>query len=181
MEIDITLEDTYHGGTRQVTLQTTSTSTSGGRSTERKQYDVKVPAGITTGKKIRLKGQGQPGIGGGKSGDLLLKVTVAPHPRFDVDGHDLLGVLKVAPWEAALGAKVTYRTLDGDVKLTVPKGSQSGRRLRLKGKGLRKGKDVRGDLHVEIRIVVPPASSAEIKELYAQLQEKSGFDPRADD
>jgi curved DNA-binding protein len=179
-EITITLENSFHGGSRQITLQTTTTRSDGGRETGRKQYDVKIPPGITTGKKIRLKGQGQPGLGGGKPGDLLLKVTIAPHPHFEVEGSDLKGVLKVAPWEAALGAKVDCRTLDGSVTLTIPKGTQSGQKLRLKGKGLPKGKGHSGDLHVEVRIVTPPASNSELEQLYKDLAAKSKFDPRAD-
>lgn len=177
-EIVVSLEDAYHGTTKSITLETTLRGPDGGRRAEAKTYQVKIPAGTTDGTKIRLAGQGAKGTGGAPSGDLLLKVKLAPHPRFDVDGHDLKAVLNVSPWEAALGAKIDFGTLDGDVKLTVPPGSSSGTKLRLKGKGLPKKGGERGALNVEVRVVVPKELSADEQRLFEQLASTSRFDPR---
>lgn len=179
-EITISLEDAYHGATRQVTLQQQEHGPDGGRRTTQRTFSVKIPAGTTTGTKIRLAGQGSPGIGGGPPGDLLLKVNIAEHPVFDVEGYNLRARLPVTPWEAALGAKVGFQTLDGEVTLTLPAGSQSGRKLRLKGKGLpRKGGGERGDLELEVSIRVPKELSDEERALFERLQEVSRFNPRA--
>ncbi len=179
-EITIALEDAYHGGTRQVTLQQVEQGPDGGRRTTQRTFSVKIPPGTTTGTKIRLAGQGSPGIGGGAAGDLLLKVAIAEHPVFDVDGHNLRAVLPVTPWEAALGAKVSFQTLDGEVKLTLPPGSQSGRKLRLKGKGLPRKSDAdRGDLELEISIRVPKELSDDERQLFERLQAVSRFNARA--
>ncbi len=177
-DITISLYDAYKGATRQITLQSTGRGPDGGRRTETKTYDVKIPPGTTTGKRIRLKGQGGHGMGGGKRGDVLLRVTVADHPDFQLDGHDLRTTLPIAPWEAVLGAKVTCPTLDGEVKLTIPAGSQSGKTLRLRGKGLPKTKNESGDLHVVLQIVVPDNPDDDVTALWEQLRDKTKFDPR---
>lgn len=101
-----------------------------------KTLNVKIPAGVGNGQRIRLKGQGTPGENGGPNGDLWLVIHIAPHPLFDIVGHDLEIVVPVSPWEAALGAKVTVPTLKESILLTIPPGSQAGQRLRVKGKGL---------------------------------------------
>lgn len=178
-EITISLEDAYHGGTRQVTLQQTEVGPDGGRRTAQRTFSVKIPPGTTTGTKIRLAGQGSPGLGGGSAGDLLLKVRIGEHPIFSVDGHNLTARLPVTPWEAALGGKVSFQTLDGEVKLSLPPGSQSGRKLRLKGKGLPRKQDERGDLELEISIRVPKELTDEEKALFEKLAEVSRFNPRA--
>jgi curved DNA-binding protein len=178
-DVTITLEEAYIGATRTVHLTTTSTSLDGGRSQEKKTLDVKIPPGTTSGTRIRLKGQGAPGVFGGAHGDLFLKVTIAPHPRFTVVDHDLSGVLNIAPHEAALGAKVPFQTLDGEVTLTVPPGSQSGRKLRLREKGLPKKNGERGVLNVELKVVVPTVLTDDERKLYEMLRDKSTFDPRA--
>lgn len=177
-EITVQLEDAYRGTTRRITLQTENER--GERTT--KSYDVRIPPGVTDGSVIRLAGQGEPGTGGGGPGDLLLRVRMAPHPRFRVDGHNLVTTLAVSPWEAALGTKAPVSTLDGEVLVTVPPGSQSGQRLRLRGKGLPKragAGDGRGDLIAELRIMVPKELSARERELFEQLSRESRFDPRA--
>jgi curved DNA-binding protein len=176
-EITISLEDAYRGGTRRLSLQSTDEA---GRTTTR-TYDVRIPPGVTEGSVIRLAGQGGPGTGGAGAGDLLLRVHLAPHPRFRVSGHDLHTTLAVTPAEAALGAKVPVQTLDGEVLVTVPAGSQSGQKLRLRGKGLpkRSGSDGHGDLIAELRIMVPKELTPEERSLYERLREVSRFDPRA--
>ena len=171
--LTISLEDAYHGATKQVTLQDNRGSS--------KTYQVKIPAGTTSGSTIRLAGQGGQGGGRGPAGDLLLKITIGQHGRFQVHGHNLHATVAVSPWEAALGAKVPVPTLDGQVTLTVPAGAQSGQKMRLRGKGLplRAGGDVRGDLLVHLKIVVPKELSDREKELFESLAKESKFDPRA--
>lgn len=176
-EITISLEDAYRGGTRRISLQSTDET----GQTATRTYDVRIPPGVTEGSVIRLAGQGGAGTGGAGAGDLLLRVRLASHPRFRVSEHDLLTTLPVSPSEAALGAKVPVTTLDGEVLVTVPAGSQSGQKLRLRGKGLpkRAGGDARGDLIAELRIVVPKELTPEERALYERLRDESRFDPRA--
>jgi len=177
-ELVISLHDAYHGATRTVNLTHTQTRVDGGRAQEQKTYEVKIPPGTTSGTKIRLKGQGTPGLGGGKPGDLFLKVKIAPHPQFEVQGHNLHAVLPITPWEAALGAKVPFATLDGEVKVAVPPGTSSGKKLRLKGKGLPMKGGERGDIQIELKIVVPDAVEGRVKELFEELAKASSFNPR---
>lgn len=178
--LTISLEDAYHGATRSVSLQT-STPTAGGQ-VERatKKLDVRIPPGTTDGSTIRLKGQGGAGVGGGPAGDVLLKINIAPHARYRVDDHDLIATVPLAPWEAALGARVDVPTMEGEVTLTIPAGSQSGQRLRLRGKGLPKrgDKKERGDLYAELRIVVPKTLTEQERALYERLRDESEFRPR---
>jgi len=179
-EVTISLDDAYHGGTRQVTLQFTKSRPDGGRATQTKSFDVKIPPGTTNGTKIRLKGQGGEGLGGGDAGDLLLKINIAPHPRFTVEGHDVQTVLRLAPWEAALGDKIDVPTVDGSVRLTIPAGTSSGKTLRLRNKGLPKKGGVRGDLLVNLEIVLPKELSDSERTLYEALREGTDFEPRVD-
>lgn len=169
--VTISLEDAHAGATRSMTLEGEHGS---------RTYDVRIPPGTTHGSTIRLRGQGAPGRHGGPAGDLYLRVEIAPHARFEVDGHDLSAPLAVAPWEAALGAKVPFATLDGgEVVVRVPPGTPSGRKLRLRGLGLPRRDGPRGDLVLEVRIVVPPSASEEEKRLWQELARASAFDPRA--
>lgn len=178
-EITISLEDACHGATKKLELARTVRGADGGRRAEKRTLTVKIPPGATEGTKIRLKGQGEPSPFGGAPGDLLLKVHIAPHPRFEVQGHDLVTRLPISPWEAALGAKVPLQTLDGEVSLTVPAGSSSGKRMRLRGKGLpTKKSGERGNLEVELQVVVPKELTDEERELFVKLQGASSFDPR---
>ena len=114
-----------------------------------------IPAGVADGERIRVKGQGAPGSGKGAAGDLYLHIRLVPHPVFDVEGHNLLVTVPVAPWEAALGAKVVVPTLEGKINLTVAPGSQSGQKLRVRGKGLT-AKRGRGDLLAILKVVMSP-------------------------
>lgn len=165
-QLDVDLETAYTGGTRRVTLN-------GGQG--HRTLDVRIPAGVQDGQTIRLKGQGSPGPGG--QGDLLLDIRVKPHRLFRVKGRDVHVTLPVAPWEAALGATVKAPTLDGEVNLKVPAGSNSGRRLRLKGRGLPGPKQ--GDQIVELQVVTPPAETGEQKAAYRKMSDLFDFDPRA--
>lgn len=178
-EITITLEDAYRGAKRQITLETQEPDAAGRMQRTTRTYDVKIPPGVTDGSVIRLAGQGGPGIGGGEPGDLLLKVRVAPDPRFRVQDYDLITTLPIAPWEAALGAKAPVPTLDGEAIVTIPPGSQSGQKLRLRGKGLPKRGGGRGDLLAELRIVVPKELTPEERALMEKLAAASRFNPRA--
>jgi len=140
---------------------------------------VTVPPGVTDGQRLRLRGRGGPGHHGGPAGDIYLHITLAPHPVFRTDGHDLLFDLALAPWEATLGAEVEVQTLDGPVVLTVPAGTQSGRKLRLRGRGLANGHGGRGDLYAIVRVDVPASLTARERELFEALRGESRFDPRA--
>ena len=165
----ISVEDAFACETRKVTLS------DGGKS---KTYDVKIPRGTTEGTRIRLPKLGTKGQGGGKDGDLLLNVGFASHPRFEVDGYNLEAELRLTPWEAALGAKIPFETVDGEVKLTIPAGSQTGQQLRLKGKGLPTRSEVSGNILVTLKVVVPTELTAEERALFEQLSDTSSFDPR---
>ncbi|EAV5160421.1 curved DNA-binding protein [Salmonella enterica] len=143
-----------------------------------KSLNVKIPAGVSNGQRIRLKGQGTPGENGGPNGDLWLVIHIAPHPLFDIVNQDLEIVLPLAPWEAALGAKVSVPTLKERILLTIPPGSQAGQRLRIKGKGLASKKHT-GDLYAVIKIVMPPKPDEKTAALWQQLADaQSSFAPR---
>jgi len=145
----------------------------------KKSLKVKIPQGVADGERIRLKGQGGPGQGKGTNGDLYLHVRLVPHPLYDVQGHNLVITVPLAPWEAALGAKITIPTLTGKISLTISPNSQSGQKLRMKGKGLT-GKTGSGDLIAVLNVVMPKEASEESKKLWANLAEKSAFNPRAE-
>lgn len=172
------LEEAFHGCEKQVQFTVHEVDDHGRVIARPKTLKVKIPAGMKEGQHIRLKGQGSPGMGGGPSGDLFIEVELAPHPQFTVEGRDLLITIPVTPWEAALGATVTVPTVGGKVNLKVPKGSSSGRKLRLKGKGL-PGKHP-GDQIVVLQVVVPEQHSDEALALYEKLAEtESHFNPRS--
>lgn len=178
-EISISLDEAFTGTQRTLDLGRTSRSFDGGRRADARTLTVRIPPGATQGTRIRLKQKGEESPFGGPRGDLLIQVRLKPHPRFEVSGHDLTTKLPISPWEAALGAKVPLQTLDGDVALTIPPGSQAGRKMRLRGKGIpRKGKDA-GNLEVELQIVLPTELSEEEKRLFEELRLNSRFDPRA--
>lgn len=157
--IAIALEDSYHGTTRQITL-------GGGR-----RLDVHIPKGVVAGQSIRLAGQAVSG------GDLLLEIEFDPHPHFTVDGRDITSRVPITPWEAALGATIPVHTLGGDVDLKIPAGSQGGRKLRLRGRGL-PGKTP-GDHTVELKITTPPANSDADRKLYEDMAKHFQYDPRS--
>lgn len=165
----ISLEDAHRGAVMHLDLQQ-----EGGPRT----LEVKVPAGVRDGQRLRLKGQGGKGRNGGPDGDIYLHIEIAPHPVFRLDGHDLSFDLALAPWEAALGAEVQVPTIEDPVLLTVPPGTQSGRKLRLRGRGLSNGRGGRGDLYAIARIDVPAALTERERELFGQLASESTFDPR---
>ncbi|HYU14671.1 MAG TPA: DnaJ C-terminal domain-containing protein [Candidatus Acidoferrum sp.] len=159
-ELPVTLEGLLHGGKRRITLD--------GRS-----LDVEIPRGARDGTVLRLAGQGGAGIGGGPSGDVYLHLRLIPHPRYRAAGDDLELDLSLSPWQAALGAEAKIETPDGTVTLKVPPGSQSGRRLRLRGRGLPRGDGSRGDLYAVVRIVVPERLTTAEREAYEALKRAS--------
>ncbi|MDZ7790539.1 MAG: DnaJ C-terminal domain-containing protein [Xanthomonadales bacterium] len=165
--VEIDLDTAFNGGKRRIALD---------RDGKRQNLDVNIPAGVTPGRKIRLSGQGEPGPGGGPAGDLLMEVKIAPHPLFQLDGRNVLVDLPVAPWEAALGAEVRVPTLGGKVNLNIPAGSSSGKRMRLKGRGL-PGKPA-GDQIITVKVEVPKPGSDRERELYEELAEVSGVNVR---
>lgn len=177
LELPISVEDLYHGGQKTFQVETVETSNGAPRRAV-KSYQVKIPPGVTDGGTIRLAGQGSPGSNG-RAGDLLLKLKVEPSARFRVDGFDIVSPLPVSPWEASLGGKINVSTVDGSVALQIPPGSQSGQQLRLRGKGLRKSANERGDLRAELKIVVPRNLSSEEQQLFEKLRNVSQFNPRA--
>ncbi len=176
-KIVIPLEDAFHGATRGLTLRAPELDASGHVVFNERELQVKIPKGIRAGQQIRLAGQGSPGLRGEPAGDLYLEVEFEPHARFRVDGRDLYLTLRVAPWEAALGASVALRTPDGEVQMNVPPGSQGGRKLRLKGRGIPGATP--GDLYVVLDIVLPPATTGKARALYEQMARDLAFDPRA--
>ena len=170
--ISIPLEDAFNGSERLIALSDGDGST--------RNIQVKIPKGVTHGQRIRLTGQGGPGRGSGPAGDLYLGVELEPHPRFRVGGRDLFVELPIAPWEAALGADIHFPTLAGDVTLTIPPGTSSGQKLRLRGKGLPNPAGTAGDLYAETRIVTPKTLNKKERETWQALAKESTFNPRAD-
>jgi curved DNA-binding protein len=158
-DIMVTLEEAKRGSLRTVTVRSENRTDS---------HQVKIPAGITEGQRLRISGRGEHG------GDLYLRVRLAKHPDFEVDGHNLLHELDLAPWEAALGAEIAVPTLDGKVNIKIPAGTASGQKLRVRGRGL--GKD--GDLIVGLKIVTPVKLTDAQKKLWEQLAQESKFNPR---
>jgi curved DNA-binding protein len=174
--ITLSLDEAFHGTTKALNLSTEQTDEAGRPQVQSKTLNVRVPAGVTDGQRIRLPAQGGAGIGGGERGDLYAVVRLAPHSFFVPDGRDIHLELPVTPWEAALGATVTVPTLAGAVELKVPKGSQSGRKLRLKGRGL-PGTPA-GDQLVTLQVVLPPASTPEAEAFYRQMADTLPMNPR---
>ncbi len=167
--LTLTLEEAFNGGKKSVALQMPS---------GRRSLEVNIPAGVKPGARIRLSGQGEEGRGGG-NGDLYLRVQVAPHHDFSLDDADVIYDLNLAPWEAALGAKVRVPTLSGAVELNISPGTSSGKKLRLRGKGLGAGQ-AKGDQFVRIGIAVPDSLSPEEQELWTKLRDASRFKPRGE-
>ena len=143
-----------------------------------KVFTVSIPAGLHNGEKIRLLGQGKEGINGGKNGDLFIKVNIKDNEKFKLKGNDLYTNLYLTPWEAALGTKTTIYSIDEGTTLTIPEGIGTGDKLKIPGKGYKDGKGSRGDLVVNINVVVPKKLSPEEKKLFQKLSTVSNFNPR---
>jgi len=176
--IEIDLEEAFRGTTRMLELKRPELKPDGTLELRNHTVRVTIPPGVTAGQLIRLAGQGEPASGRGSAGDLYLETHIRPHRLFQLDGRDVTLTLPVAPWEAALGASVTVPTLGGPVEVQIPPGSQSGQKLRLRGRGL-PGKPA-GDQFAQLKLVLPPGTSPEAKALYEEMRRKLKFDPRAD-
>ncbi|MFT3992039.1 MAG: J domain-containing protein [Luteolibacter sp.] len=175
-DILVSLEEAMHGALRSLSLQTTDPRTG---KTETQTFQVRIPAGVTDGKCIRIPGQGEPGHGSGTAGDLYLRVRLAAHPDFHTEGHDVYHDLNLTPWEAVLGAEIPVPTLDGLVKLKIPAGSENGQHLRVKGRGLPKGKTGEcGDFYATLTIQSPSKLTDEERGLWEKLRDVSNFNPR---
>jgi curved DNA-binding protein len=176
-KISIDVPDSYTGITRGITLRLPEVTSDGHVVVRDRTLNVKIPKGIRHGQRIRLAGQGGPGMGEAKAGDLYLEIEFNTGGRYRVDDKDVYLSLPVAPWEAALGAKVTVPLPAGSVDLKIPAGSGQGSRLRLKGKGI--PARTPGDFYVELKIVLPPADSEKAKAFYRKMKSELPFDPRA--
>lgn len=174
-EISVSLEEALHGSNRQISLRKFNAQ-SGSESTH--NYKVKIPIGIKEGQRIRLAGQGEAGSGQGGSGDLFLRVRFAQHPFLKVQGSHLYYNLELAPWEAVLGTALKIRSLDGEVRVTIPAGTANGQQLRLRGLGLPSTDKKRGDLYVNISIEVPTKVGTEERKLWEALAAQSQFQAR---
>lgn len=178
-KIMIDMDDAYKGATRTISLQAPEVDAQGHVSTREHKLNVSIPRGIRPRQYIRLAGKGTPGHGQGKAGDLYLEIEFRPHPLYRVEGADIYLDLPITPWEAALGATVQAPTPEGAVGLKIPAGSATGRKLRLKGRGL-PGKTP-GDLYAVLRVVAPPAASDEAQAFYRSMAEQfKSFNPRAE-
>lgn len=165
-KMDIDFGVSVLGGERVITLP------------EGKTLNVKIPAGIESGKKLRFKGMGHPGHGNAPAGDAYIEVNVTPHPRFNREGKDLITEVPVSFFEALKGAEIPVQTLDGQVMVKVPSGVTTGTKLRVKGKGVVKGKE-RGDLFVKLKVSMPKTPSPDLVQAINQLADKYQYDPRA--
>lgn len=173
----IDLEDAYRGAARSISLRAPELDSTGHVSTRLRTLNVKIPKGVKQGQRIRLAGQGSPGIGKGQAGDLYLEIEFNPHSLYRVEGRDVYLELPVAPWEAALGATVKVPTPDGPVDLKIPKGTTRRRKLRLQKRGI--PGEPPGDLYVELVITLPPAESDTARQLYQKMQQDLAYNPRS--
>ena len=170
-DLPVFLEDTLNETRKTISYELNGVS---------KTLNVKVPLGVNDGERIRLKGQGPSDAANQTKGDLYLRIRLVPHPLFDVEAHNLVITLPLSPWEAALGTSVKLPTLDGDIQLKIPPCSQSGQRLRIKGKGLITKNNNRGDLYAALNIVMPKDINETSKTYWENLAKESAFDPRSD-
>jgi curved DNA-binding protein len=176
--VDIDLDEAYTGTTRTLELKRPDLKPDGTLDLKTHTVRVTIPAGVTDGQLIRLAGQGEQSTNGGKPGDLYLEVHMKPNRLFQLEGRDVTLTLPIAPWESALGATVTVPTLGGGVEMRIPPNSQSGQKMRLRGRGL--PGQTPGDQYIQLKIVVPPANTPEARAAFEELKQKLDFNPRAD-
>ena len=169
-QIDVGIKQAFYGTNKKISLRTVN-----GKMTT---FDVKIPAGIRNGEKIRLIGQGKQGQNGGKNGDLFIKVNIEDSNIYKLHGYDIYTDLLLTPWEAVLGTKAQIETIDGESKIYVPQGVVSGEKIKIPAKGYKDGKGGRGDLIAQVKIVVPKNPSKEEIEIYEKLKNISKFEPR---
>ncbi len=176
-KVMIELEDAFNGAAKIFYLQTPQLDFKGHFTTRQHKVKVKIPKGIKQGQKIRLVGQGGEGYGGGGHGDLYLEIKFKPHPLYQIDGGDIYLQLPIAPWEAALGAKIKVPTPSGNIDLTIPEGSVCGQKLRLKGRGF--PTQPPGDLYAVLQIQLPQSNTEKAREIYRNMEQELNFNPRA--
>ena len=172
----INLEDAYRGATRAITLRTPEVNAGGHVITKSRQLNIKIPKGVRKGQRIRLAGQGSPGVGGGRAGDLYLDVDFEPHPLYRVDGKDVYLDVPLTPWEAALGTTIKVPTPAGRVDLKIPAGTRNGQRLRLNNRGI--PGNPAGHLYVIAQLTLPPADSEAARQLYHKMRDELPYNPR---
>jgi len=175
--IQIALEDAFRGGSHTIELKAPQMGPAGHMTLKPRTLKVNIPAGVVAGQRIRLAGQGSPGMGGAPAGDLYLEIGFREHPLFTVEGRDVTLTLPIAPWEAALGATIQIPTLAGPVALRIPANAKAGQKMRLKGRGLPGSQP--GDQYVLLKIVLPPADTPEAREFYEKMRDELPFDARA--
>ena len=175
-KIVLDLEDAYLGASKTLTLRVPQADADGRLKLAEHTVVVQIPLGVREGQLIRLTGQGAPGSNGGKAGDLYLEVHFHEHARYRVDGRDVYATLPISPWEAALGADVKAPLPNGTVEVHIPEGSQTGRKLRLKGRGL--PGEPPGNLYLVLELVLPPATSPEARKFYQDMAVELAFNPR---
>lgn len=169
-EISVSISEAFYGVEKSIALRTVTG--------KMQQFKIKIPAGIRNKEKIRIMGQGKPGQNGGKSGDLLIKIQIKNDNKFKLSGFDLYTNLFISPWEAALGTKVNINSIDEEISLYIPQGTQGGENIKIGGKGYLDGKGGRGDLIVNIQITVPKNITFEEKQIFEKLKEISKYNPR---
>lgn len=175
-KVMINLADAYTGATRAINLRAARLDESGHVVADERTLNVNIPKGLKEGQHIRLAGQGSAGSNGGPSGDLFLEISFAADARYRIDGRDVTAVMPLAPWEAALGAAIEMSTPSGTVQVKVPPSSQTGRKLRLKGRGI--PGETPGDLYLEISVVLPPADTEAARTMYETMAREMPFNPR---
>jgi chaperone dnaJ domain protein len=169
-QINVGIKQAFYGTNQKISLRTVEG--------KMKTFDVKIPSGIRNGEKIRLIGQGKQGQNGGKNGDLLIKVNIQNSNIYKLYGYDIYTDLLITPWEAVLGTRAQIETIDGESKIYVPQGVESGEEIKIPQKGYKNGKGGRGDLIAKIKIVVPKKPTKEEMEIYEKLKNISKFEPR---
>jgi len=175
-EISVSIDEVFRGSIRSVSFQRINSRTG---ETETHRFKVRIPAGVQDGQLIRVAGKGETGSGGAAAGDLYLRVRLAAHPDFQVQGSDLVADLDLAPWEAVLGTTVSVKTLEGSVNVRIPAGTNPGQQLRVRNQGLPRGQSgERGDLFVKLAVKLPDSLTPAERELWEQLAKTSSFRPR---
>ena len=171
-EISTTIYEAFNGSDKKISLRTVDG--------KMKTFTISIPQGIRNGEKIRLIGQGKPGMNGGKNGDLFIRINIKNDKKFKLQGCDMYTDLLITPWEAALGTRVNIQSIDEETKVYIPQGIESGEKIRIPGKGYKDGKGSRGDLIAEVKIMVPKKLTSQEKKIFEQLDHISTFNPRKD-
>lgn len=169
-EVDVNIEEAFFGTEKKISLRTIDG--------KMKTFAITIPEGIRNNEKVRLLGQGKEGVNGGKNGDLFIKINIQNGKKYRLKGLDLYTDLKITPWEAALGTKVSINSIDETVSLCIPQGTESGEKVRIPNKGYKDGKGGRGDLVAEVKIMVPKNLNEEEKKLFEEFNKISRYNPR---